>query len=355
MTLVNQALARLQNSIKNRQWTLASRPVGAPSLNNFNFVESDIPQPEKGEVLLRTVYLSLDPYMRGRMSDAESYADPVAIDEVMVGGVVCRIEASQHPDFAVGEWVVAFTGWQDYAISDGEGLLKLGPQPAQPSYALGVMGMPGLTAYMGLLDIAKPQAGETVVVAAATGAVGSLVGQIAKLQGCKVVGIAGGEEKCRYAVEALGFDICLDHHSEDLAIQLEQACDAGIDVYFENVGGKVFDAVWPLLNSCARIPLCGMISQYNATALPQGPDRLGMLMASLLVKRIKMQGFIVFDDYGDRYNEFNQAMLQWLEQGKIQYREDVRDGLENSAEAFIGLLEGKNFGKLVMRVGPDEL
>mgnify|MGYP000346974584 FL=1 len=273
----------------------------------------------------------------------------------MVGGTVCRIEESNHPNYGVGEWVVSFSGWQDYAISDGINLLKLGQQPKQPSYALGVMGMPGLTAYMGLLDIGEPKAGETVVVAAATGAVGSLVGQIAKLKGCKVVGIAGGTEKCRSAVEELGFDICLDHTKDDLSQQLAQACDAGIDVYFESVSGKIFDAVLPLLNSCARIPICGLMSQYNMTELPEGPDRLFALMGTLLVKRIKMQGFIVFEDYGHRYNEFSQDMSRWLAEGKIQYREDRVQGLEQSVNSFIGLLEGKNFGNLVMRVGPDEL
>ncbi|MBL4799148.1 MAG: NADP-dependent oxidoreductase [Oleispira sp.] len=357
MTNLEQNKARNtgQNQEVNRQWTLASRPVGAPELTNFDFVESKKPSPQSGEVLLRTVFLSLDPYMRGRMNDAKSYAEPVAIGGVMVGGAVCRVEESNHPDYSVGEWVVSFSGWQDYAISDGVDLLKLGAQPAQPSYALGVMGMPGLTAYMGLLDIGQPKAGETVVVAAATGAVGSLVGQIAKLKGCNVVGIAGGEEKCRSAVEELGFDACIDHKSADFSAQLAQACDGGIDVYFENVGGKVFDAVLPLLNTCARIPLCGMISQYNATELPQGPDRMFSLMGDLLVKRIKMQGFIVFDDYGHRYNEFSQDMMQWLQDGKIKYREHLVEGLENTVESFIGLLEGKNFGKLVIRVGPDAL
>ncbi|MGI0116608.1 NADP-dependent oxidoreductase [Zooshikella sp. RANM57] len=344
-----------QNGTINRQWILASRPVGVPALSNFNFLESEKPTPKQGEVLLRTVYLSLDPYMRGRMSDAKSYAEPVGINEVMVGGAVCRVEVSHHPEYEVGEWVVAFSGWQDYSISDGRGLLKLGKAPARPSYALGVMGMPGLTAYMGLLDIGQPQAGETVVVAAATGAVGSLVGQIAKLKGCKVIGIAGGEEKCRSAVEDLGFDACINHKSPDLAEQLAKACNKGIDVYFENVGGKVFDAVLPLLNPSARVPLCGLISQYNATELPNGPDRMPMLMGTLLVKRIKMQGFIVFDDYGHRYNEFSQNMMQWLLEGKITYREDLVKGLENAVESFIGLLDGKNFGKLVIQVGPDEL
>jgi NADPH-dependent curcumin reductase CurA len=292
--------------------------------------------------------------MRGRMNDAKSYAEPVALDEVMVGGTVCRVEESNHPDYEVGEWVLSYSGWQDYSISNGVGLLKLGKRPAKPSYALGVMGMPGLTAYMGLLDIGQPKADETVVVAAATGAVGSLVGQIAKLQGCKVVGIAGGEKKCRSAVEDLGFDYCIDHKAPDLAEQLSKVCDAGIDVYYENVGGKVFDAVLPLLNPRARVPLCGLISQYNTTSLPEGPDCMSMLMGTLLVKRIKMQGFIVFDDYGDRYDEFSQAMSQWLEQGEINYREHLVDGLENAAEAFMGMLEGKSFGKLVIRVGNDE-
>ena len=344
-----------QTSNVNRQWTLKTRPVGAPNLEHFNFVESDKPTPKQGEILLRTVFLSLDPYMRGRMNDAKSYADPVAIGETMVGGTVCRVEESNNPEYTVGEWVVSFSGWQDYSISDGIDLLRLGKEPIQPSYALGVMGMPGLTAYMGLLDIGQPKAGETVVVAAATGAVGSLVGQIAKLKGCKVVGIAGGEEKCRSAVEELGFDACIDHKAADFSEQLANACDAGIDVYFENVGGKVFDAVLPLLNACARVPLCGMISQYNATELPQGPDRMGALMGNLLVKRIKMQGFIVFDDYGHRYNEFSADMTQWLQDGKITYREDRVEGLDKAVESFAGLLEGKNFGKLVVRVGPNVL
>ena len=344
-----------QTQQTNRQIQLASRPVGAPTNENFNLATLDKPQPKQGEVLLRTVYLSLDPYMRGRMSDAKSYAEPVAINDVMVGGSVCRVEQSNNPDYKIGDWVVAFGGWQDYSISDGVDLLKLGSNPSQPSYALGVLGMPGLTAYMGLLDIGQPKAGETVVVAAATGAVGSLVGQIAKIKGCKVIGIAGGSEKCQYGVETLGFDACLDHHSDDFAQQLAIACGDGIDVYYENVGGKVFDAVLPLLNACARVPLCGLISQYNATELPSGPDRMSLLMGTLLVKRIKMQGFIVFDDYGHRYNEFSEAMLQWLAQGKIQYKEHMIEGLEHAASSFIGLLEGKNFGKLVVRVGPDSL
>lgn len=343
-----------QNDQTNRQWLLAARPVGAPKTSDFTFVANEIPTAKKGEVLLRTVYLSLDPYMRGRMNDAKSYAEPVGLNEVMVAGTVCQVVQSNHSKYQPGEWVVAAAGWQDYATSDGTGLLKLGEQPAQPSYALGVMGMPGLTAYMGLLDIGKPKPGETVVVAAATGAVGSLVGQIAKLKGCNVIGIAGGEKKCRSAVEDLGLDLCIDHKAADFADKLASACDKGIDVYYENVGGKVFDAVLPLLNTSARVPLCGLISQYNATSLPDGPDRLGFLVAQLLTKRIKMQGFIVFDDYGHRYKEFSQDMAAWLEQGKIHYREHKVEGLAQAAESFIGLLEGKNFGKLVVQVGPEK-
>ncbi|WP_159650473.1 NADP-dependent oxidoreductase [Vibrio atypicus] len=333
----------------NRQIVLASRPVGAPTLENFRLEQNEIPKPKEGELLLRSVYLSLDPYMRGRMSDAKSYADPVAIGETMVGGSVCQVIESNHPNFDQGEWVLAFTGWQDYGISDGEGLIKMGMNPQHPSYALGVMGMPGFTAYMGLLDIGQPKEGDTLVVAAATGAVGSMVGQIGKLKGCRVIGVAGGEEKCRYAKEQLGFDECIDHKAPDFAEQLTAACDQGIDVYFENVGGKVFDAVMPLLNTGARVPLCGLISQYNATALPEGPDRMSMLMAQLLIKRIKMQGFIIFDDYAHRYGEFATQMTQWLSEGKIHYREHLIEGLENAPEAFIGLLEGKNFGKLVIQ------
>ncbi|EJG0026508.1 MULTISPECIES: NADP-dependent oxidoreductase [Vibrio] len=335
----------------NRRIVLASRPHGAPTQENFRLEEVTKPTPREGEMLLRTVYLSLDPYMRGRMSDAESYADPVAIDDVMVGGTVCQVETSNHPDYEAGEWVLAYTvGWQDYAISTGEMVIKLGKEPQNPSYALGVAGMPGFTAYMGLLDIGQPKPGETIVVAAATGPVGATVGQIGKIKGCRVVGIAGGEEKCRYAKEVLGFDECIDHRAEDFAEQLKNACDKGIDVYFENVGGKVFEAVMPLLNTNARIPLCGLISQYNATELPEGTDHLPLLMGKLLTKRIKVQGFIIFDDYGHRYGEFAQDINQWLAEGKIQYREHLVQGLDNAPEAFIGLLEGKNFGKLVVQI-----
>jgi NADPH-dependent curcumin reductase CurA len=339
-----------QTTATNRSIVLNSRPHGAPTAADFRLQESAVPVPQDGQVLLRTLYLSLDPYMRGRMSDAASYAAPVEIGAPMIGATVSRVEASRHPGFAVGDLVLAFSGWQDYALSDGAGLRKLAGL-AQPSSALGVLGMPGFTAYMGLLDIGQPKPGETVVVAAASGAVGSVVGQVAKLQGCRVVGIAGGAEKCRYVVDELGFDACIDHRSADFAQQLAAACDKGIDVYFENVGGAVFDAVLPLLNARARVPVCGMIADYNATELPPGPDRLRLLTRTVLTKRIRMQGFIIFDDYGDRYGEFLAQMSEWVKAGKIKFREDIVDGLENAPQAFIGLLEGKNFGKLVIRVG----
>ncbi|WP_018605374.1 NADP-dependent oxidoreductase [Uliginosibacterium gangwonense] len=334
---------------QNRRIVLASRPVGEPTAENFRLETVPVPSPAEGQVLLQALYLSLDPYMRGRMSDAKSYAAPVELNAVMVGATVCRVVESRHADYAEGELVLAYTGWQDYALADERGMRKLG-QLAHPSAALGVLGMPGLTGYMGLLDIGEPKAGETVVVAAASGAVGSVVGQVAKIKGCRVVGIAGGPEKCRYVVEELGFDACIDHRAPDLAEQLAAACPNGIDVYFENVGGAVFDAVLPLLNTKARVPLCGLISQYNATGLPVGEDRMPHLMVQLLKRRIRMQGFIVFDDYGHRYGEFFDTMNAWLAEGKIKFREDIVEGLENAPQAFIGLLKGKNFGKLVIQL-----
>lgn len=334
----------------NRRIVLASRPEGAPAAENFRLEEVEKPVPGEGEVLLRSIYLSLDPYMRGRMSDAPSYAPPVDIDTVMVGGTVCQVEQSRHPDFTQGDWVLAYSGWQLYAISDGADLTRLGKNPERPSFALGVLGMPGFTAYMGLLDIGKPRQGETLVVAAATGPVGSTVGQIGKIKGCRVVGVAGGPEKCSYARKTLGFDECLDHKAPDFAEQLQQACAEGIDIYYENVGGKVFDAVLPLLNTGARIPVCGLVSRYNATKLPDGPDRLSALMATILIKRLKVQGFIIFDDYGHRFDEFARDMREMLGAGKIHYREHRVEGLENAPQAFMGMLKGENFGKLVVQV-----
>lgn len=335
--------------LRNRRIVLASRPQGNPVPDNFRLETVDVPEPQVGQMLLRTRFLSLDPYMRGRMSDAPSYAPPVALGAAMVGGTVCEVVESRHPDYAEGEIVLAYTGWQTYALSDGTGLLRLGDLP-HPSLALGVLGMPGFTAYMGLMDIGAPRAGETVVVAAASGAVGAVVGQLARLQGCRVVGVAGGADKCRYVLDELRFDACLDRYAADLPSQLAVACPQGIDVYFESVGGAVFDAVLPLLNTCARVPVCGLISQYNATSLPDGPDRMPQLMGALLKRRIRMQGFIIFDDYGPRFPEFMQAMRRFVEKGEVVFREDIVEGLEAAPQALIGLLEGKNFGKLVVRV-----
>jgi NADPH-dependent curcumin reductase CurA len=343
-----------QNSTVNRRFVLASRPKGAPVAENFRLEETDLPKPADGQLLLRTVYLSLDPYMRGRMSDAPSYAPPVALGDVMVGGAVSRVVESKDAHFKPGDWVVAGSGWQDYAVVDAKLARKLeGDALKHPSLALGVLGMPGFTAYMGLLDIGEPKAGETVVVAAATGPVGSLVGQIAKLKGCKVVGIAGGEEKCRYAVEYFGFDECLDHRAANLGQRLKEACPRGIDVYFENVGGAVFDAVLPLLNTKARVPLCGVVSQYNAQELPKGEDRLTLLTTAILKKRLRIQGFIIFDDYGHRYPEFAKQMSEWFAADKIKFREHIVQGLENAPASLNDVLEGKNFGKLVIQVGKE--
>ena len=338
----------------NRRIVLASRPNGAPTKDNFRLEEVSTPVPGEGEVLLRSIYLSLDPYMRGRMSDAPSYAPPVDIDAVMVGATVCQIEDSRNPDFETGEWVLGYCGWQLYAVSDGTDLTKLGKNPKNPSFALGILGMPGFTAYMGLLDIGKPKPGDTLVVAAATGPVGATVGQIGKINGCRVIGVAGGAQKCSYARDTLRFDDCLDHNDPDFADQLRTACPEGIDIYYENVGGKVFDGVLPLLNVGARIPVCGLVSRYNATKLPDGPDRLSVLMGTILVKRIKVQGFIIFDDYGHRYDEFAREMTKMVGAGKIHYREQIIEDLGNAPEAFIGMLEGQNFGKLVIKVNNEQ-
>ena len=343
-----------QQKQRNRRWVLASRPHGAPVPENFRLEEDDVATPGEGQVLLRTVYLSLDPYMRGRMSDEPSYSPPVDIGGVMVGGTVSRVVESNHPDYQSGDWVLGYSGWQDYDISSGDDLVKLGDHPQNPSWSLGVLGMPGFTAYMGLLDIGQPKEGETLVVAAATGPVGATVGQIGKLKGCRVVGVAGGAEKCRHAIEVLGFDVCLDHRAADFSQQLAQACPQGIDVYYENVGGKVFDAVLPLLNTAARVPVCGLVSGYNATALPDGPDRLPLLMATILKKRIRMQGFIIGQDYGHRIAEFQQQMGRWVQEGKIKYREQQIDGLAQAPQALIGLLKGENFGKVVINVAAEE-
>jgi NADPH-dependent curcumin reductase CurA len=333
----------------NRKIVLASRPEGAPQPSNFRLEQSPAPEPRDGQVLLRTLWLSLDPYMRGRMSAARSYAKPVEVGDPMVGGTVNEVVASKHPGFKPGDIVLGYAGWQDYAVSDGSGLRKLDARRAPVSTALGVLGMPGMTAYTGLLTIGQPKGGETVAVAAATGPVGSLVGQIAKIKGCRAVGIAGGQEKCRYLVDELGFDAAVDHRSKNFPDELRQACPKGIDVYFENVGGAVWDAVSALLNDFARIPVCGLIAQYNMTELPGGPDRTPQLFRQVLTKRLTIRGFIV-SDFASQAEAFGRDVSTWLQEGKIKYKEDVVEGLENAPQAFLGLLQGKNFGKLLVRV-----
>ncbi|MEM9403853.1 MAG: NADP-dependent oxidoreductase [Pseudomonadota bacterium] len=329
---------------------LASRPDGAAKVNNFRVETADKPVAGDGEILLRSIYLSLDPYMFGRMSASKNYAASVDIDAVMIGSSVCQVEQSNNDEFVVGDWVVAPTGWQQYAVSNGEGVRNLGQDPQHPSYALGVLGMPGFTGYMGILEVGKAAEGDTVVVAAATGPVGSTVGQVAKIKGCRVVGVAGGSDKCRHAKEALGFDECIDHRADDFAEQLKAACPDGIDVYFENVGGKVFDAVLPLLNAGARIPVCGLMSFYGSPELPEGPDRTPQFMRTVLVKKLRIQGFVTMQDYPSHMPAFREQMAEWLAEGKIHYTENRVRGLENAPEAFIGLLHGTNFGKLIVEV-----
>ena len=341
-----------QEPAKNHQILLNSRPSGEPSQDNFQLAETEIPEPGPGQMLLRTIYLSLDPYMRGRMNAGPSYAPPVEIGEVMGGQSVCEVVESNVPSYHPGDIVLAATGWQDYSLSDAEETQKLDRSIVPISYALGVLGMPGLTAYTGLLNIGKPHPGETVVVAAASGAVGSVVGQIAKIKSCRVVGIAGGEQKCGFVKDELGFDVCLDHCQPGLSERLKVACPDGIDIYFENVGGAVFDAVLPLLNNFARIPVCGLIAHYNDAELPPGPDRIPLLMRAILVKRLTFRGFIVLD-YASQFTDFVTDMKAWLSEGRIKYREDITDGLENAPRELIRLLKGENFGKKIIRVSPD--
>jgi hypothetical protein len=339
-------------AIQNRQILLASRPHGEPALSDFRLAETALPEPAEGQIQLQTLWLSLDPYMRGRMSAAKSYAAPVEIGGVMVGGAVSRVLASRHAGFAAGEIVQGRTGWQSHAISDGSGLVKVDPDLAPISTALGVLGMPGMTAYTGLRNIGQPKPGETLVVAAASGPVGSLVGQIAKLQGCRVVGIVGGAIKAAYLRDMLGFDVALDHKAADFPAQLAAACPAGIDIYWENVGGAVWEAVFPLLNDFARVPVCGLIAHYNDTDMPPGPDRSVQLMRAVLSKRLTLRGFIV-SDFAAQTADFLRDVSTWLRSGQIKYKEDVVVGLENAPAAFIGLLQGKNFGKLLVKVSDD--
>ncbi|QVQ27697.1 NADP-dependent oxidoreductase [Achromobacter deleyi] len=336
---------------QNLRVVLASRPIGRPKTSDFRFEHAPIPQPGDGQLLLETQYLSLDPYMRWRISDAKSYAPPIGIGEVIVGGTVARVKTSRHPDWREGDIVLAESGWQQYALSDGSNLRRLDPAIAPPSTALGVLGMPGFTAYGGLLEIGQPKPGETVVVAAASGAVGSVVGQIARIKGARAVGIAGGPEKCAFVKNELGFDAVVDHQAPDFAQKLAEACPDGIDVYFENVSGHVWDAVLPLLNDFARVPVCGLIANYNdGPEGGNGPDRLPRTMREILARSITLRGFLVYNFTAARHDEFQREAAGWINEGKLLWREDVVEGLERAPEAFIGLLEGRNFGKLVVRL-----
>ena len=331
-------------SEKNLQVLLASRPTGWVEESNFRIAETAVPEPKAGEVLVRNEWLSLDPYMRGRMSDAKSYAKPVEIGEVMTGGTAGRVVSSNHPDFKAGDHVVGALGWQRYAISDGKMLNKAEDKRVPLSAYLGVVGMPGVTAWVGLLDLCVPKKGETVVVTAASGAVGSVVGQLAKIHGCRAVGLAGGAEKCRYVIDELGFDACIDYKSGDLKAGIKAAAPDGIDCLFENVGGAIFDTLLTRMNPFSRIAVCGLISEYNAT------EAYGLKnIRSVLVNRIKVQGFIVFDHLA-RWPVAFSELAGHVASGRIKYRESVANGLENAPAAFIGLLQGKNFGKQLVKV-----
>jgi NADPH:quinone reductase len=330
----------------NRQITLASRPVGFPAVSDFQLVFSQLHTPSAGEVLVRSIYLSLDPYMRGRMSDAESYARPVAIGEVMTGGAVGVVVESKDPRFQPGDAVEGLLGWQEYAVANGNELRKIDPDLAPISTALGVLGMPGLTAFFGLLDICKPQRGETVVVSGAAGAVGMLVGQIAKIKGCRVVGVAGSDAKVAWLLDELGFDAAFNYKTaEDCYSRLRELCPAGIDIYFDNVGGLITDAVVRLINVKARIAVCGQISQYNLAEPELGPRWLVQLIA----KQAKVQGFLV-SGYAERFPEGFKNLAMWLKQGKLKYREEVAQGIEAAPQAFIGMLQGKNQGKQLVQL-----
>ena len=331
----------------NKQIHLDNRPDGEAVAGNFKLVSAETPALADNQVLVRHHYMSLDPYMRGRMNDSKSYAQPQPLGQVMQGGTAGEVVESKHPRFAVGDKVVGFGGWQEYSVVDASqpgALKKVDTTHVPLSHYLGAVGMPGVTAWYGLVKIIAPKAGETMVVTAASGAVGSAFGALAKARGCRAVGIAGGPDKCRYVVTELGFDACIDHRAPDLREQLAAACPKGVDVYFENVGGAVLEAVWPLLNTHARVSVCGLIAQYNDTTPRPGPD-----LRSVLSKRIMIRGFIILD-HAHRFDAFLADMGAWVRDGKVKYREDIVEGIARAPEALIGLLQGRNFGKLLVRV-----
>jgi hypothetical protein len=332
-----------------RRIVLASRPQGAVQRTGFRFEEAEIPKPGPGQMLLKVQYLSLDPYMRGRMDDRKSYSPPTPLGAVMPGESIATVIESNLPDYSTGDTVLAFTGWQTHAISNGSSTRIVDPELGPLTTRLGVLGMPGFSAYSGLKVIGKPAKGETVVVAAASGPVGSLVGQLAKIARARAVGIAGGQAKCEFVKQELRFDEAVDHPAPDFPARLSAACPSGIDIYFENVGGAVWDAVLPLLNRSARVPVCGLIAQYDAGSESRA-DRLPPAMRAILSNRITVRGFLNFDFEKDHYDDFLREVSRGIAKGQIRYREDIVDGLENAEEAFIGMLAGRNFGKVLVRI-----
>jgi NADPH-dependent curcumin reductase len=333
----------------NRQWRLAARPRGLPKRSDWESRTEAVPEPEDGQFLVRVLYISLDPAMRGWMNDARSYVPPVGIGEVMRAGGVGRVVSSRHAGFSAGDHVSGMFGVQEYAISDGRGVIRVTAEAAPLPKYLSVLGMPGMTAYFGLLEIGRPIAGETVVVSAAAGAVGQLVGQIAKIKGCRVVGIAGGTEKCRFIVDELGFDAAVDYKSEDVRAALRTHCPDRVDVYFDNVGGEILDIVLTRLSRHARIVICGSISQYNNDGPAKGPANY----MSLLVDRARMEGFLVFD-YASRYAEAMQEMAAWIADGRLRSLEHLVAGIDTFPETLLTLYSGENFGKLILDVGDAE-
>jgi NADPH-dependent curcumin reductase CurA len=328
-----------------RQFKLAAVPVGMPKESDFSLVEAPMPVPGDGQVLVKTAYLSVDPYMRGRITGVKSYADPVMVGDVMVGGAVGRVVESKSPDLSVGDYVSGYWGWQEHAAVDARTVRKLDPKVAPVSASLGVLGMPGMTAYFGFLDICNPKPGETVVVSGAAGAVGSLVGQIAKIKGCRVIGIAGTDDKVEWLTKELGFDGAFNYKTTDNYVaSLKELCPHGIDCYFDNVGGAITDAVFSLMNVFGRVSVCGLISQYNLEKPEPGPRLLGFI----LVKQLKVEGFII-SRFQSRWAEGIAQMAMWLREGKLKYREEIVEGCENAARAFIGLLQGDNTGKMLVK------
>ncbi len=339
----------MSDTVLNRRIRLASRPHGEPTAENFQHDAVEVAAPGDGQVLLRTRYLSLDPYVRGRMSEAPSYAAPMGIGDVIVGATVSEVVESAADGWSPGDVVLSYGGWQEYSVEPAARLRRLDPDAAPVTTALGVLGMPGFTAYAGLRAIGKPQPGETLVVAAATGPVGSAVGQIARIHGARAVGIAGGERKTAH-LRDLGFDEALDHRAPDLPGRLAAAAPDGIDVYFENVGGPVLEAVLPLLNEFARVPVCGLAATYNATGLPEGPDRSGALMGAVLAKSLTLRGFIQREFAPAMFEDFLREMTGWVASGQVRWTEDITEGLEAAPDAFVGMLRGENFGKAIIQV-----